>query len=318
MKTILIIGGAGYIGSHVTKQLSKKGYKTVVLDNLSRGHQEAVVAGDFIQGDMSDPVCLSQVMQNYNFDAVMHFAALTNIGESVVDPAKYYHNNVAATLTLLNAMRKHAIPIFIFSSSAAIFGEPLEKRITESHPCSPINPYGQTKLIVEKILVDYETAYSIRSCCLRYFNAAGGDPDKDIKYFPRKESNLIPLILKSIPDGQVSIYGTDYPTIDGTCVRDYVHILDLGDAHIAAMEQLFEGKASSRYNLGNGNGFSVKEVIAAAEKVTGRKISVAIGPRRPGDPPTLVADSAKARRELNWQPRYPSLEDMIQHAWDVR
>lgn len=318
MKKILVIGGAGYIGSHVNKLLGEKGYQTVVLDNLSRGNRGAVVSGELIEGDMSDPVLLSGVMKRYQFDAVMHFAALTDVGESFMNPTAYYKNNVSATLTVLDMMQKHQIPIFIFSSSAAIYGEPREETITEAHPCSPINPYGQTKLMVEQVLTDYGRAFGMRSSCLRYFNAAGGDPERKVRYFPRKESNLIPLILTRMKNGgSLTMNGTDYPTADGTCVRDYVHVMDLGHAHIAAMEHLLDGGPSTHYNLGNGKGFSIKEVIEAAEKIVGKKIPVTIGSRRPGDPPVLVANASKAAKELGWKPRYSSLEEMIRHAWNA-
>jgi len=316
-KIILVVGGAGYIGSHVNKLLKDAGYNTVVLDNLSRGNREAVLFGSFLQGDIADSACLDALFSSQKIDAVMDFAAFIDVGESMGDPLKYYRNNVGATVNLLEAMRRYDVKTFIFSSTAAIFGLPQQHKINESHPCMPINPYGRSKLMVEHILADLESTYGIKSSCLRYFNAAGGDPDGEIKYFPRKESNLIPLVLKNLknPSGALTIYGTDYPTADGTCIRDYIHINDLGSAHIAAMEQLFAGAPSSHYNLGNGEGFSVREVIAAAEKVTGLKVNVVEGDRRPGDPPILMADFSKARRELKWKPRFSSLETMISHAW---
>lgn len=316
-KWVLVTGGAGFIGSHVNKMLHLAGYETVVLDNLIRGNRKAVKNGVFIEGNVGDSTTLDSIFKSYPISAVMHFAALTDVGESVQDPLRYYQNNLANTLTLLDSMRRNGIKVFIFSSTAAIFGLPREKQITESHPCLPINPYGQSKLMVETTLQDCDRAYGIRACCLRYFNAAGGDPDGEIKNYKAKESNLIPIILRSLgkTEGAVTVFGTDYSTTDGTCIRDYIHVEDLARAHILAMEKLLNGAPSSQYNLGNGHGFSVREVIAAVEKVTAQHIKVIEGPRRPGDPPVLVASSEKAQRELNWHPQYPSLEDMIAHAW---
>ncbi len=317
-KKVLIIGGAGYIGSHVNHLLHKSGYDTIVLDNLSTGSKLALKHGLFIEGDMADTPLLDRVFKEYSIEAVMHFAAFIDVGESVGHPEKYYRNNVCNTLNLLNAMRRHSVNHFIFSSTAAIFGNPEKTPLDESHPCHPINPYGQSKLMVEKILHDFDHAYGLRSCCLRYFNAAGGDPDGAIKNYKKKESNLIPVILREIKKGNptVTIFGTDYPTHDGTCLRDYIHIMDLGNAHILAMEQLFAGKPSDHYNLGNGKGFSVSEVIRSAEEITGVKVNVINGARRPGDPPILLADSKKAHDLLGWEPKYPELETMIKHAWD--
>lgn len=318
-KTIFVVGGAGFIGSHVNKQLDAAGYKTIVLDNLSTGSQEAVTRGTFIKGDLADSSLLSEIFSCYPVDAVMHFAAFADVGESVLDPLKYYTNNVGNTLHLLNAMHKYRIKTLIFSSTASIFGLPEEDKITENHPKKPINPYGQSKLMVEQIINDAEKAYGMRSCALRYFNAAGGDPELEIKNFKKKENNLIPIILRNLRNGKHSaaIFGADYPTPDGTCIRDYIHILDLGKAHIRAMEQLFEGKPSCSYNLGNGRGFSVKEVIQTIEKVTGISIETTVEDRRPGDPPILMADSRKALQELGWHPQYPDIETMISHAWNA-
>jgi len=317
--TILIVGGAGFIGAHVAKMLETQGYRTIVFDNLSTGSEEAVIQSPFIKGDIGNRKDLENVFSSEKIDAVMHFAALTDVGASVTNPADYYHNNVAYTLNLLDSMVKHGVNSLIFSSSAAIFGTPQQIPMDENHPCSPINPYGQTKLMVETLLKDYDHAYGLKSSCLRYFNAAGGDPDGAIKYKKSKDTNLIPLILRCImQDTAISIYGTDYPTPDGTCIRDYIHIEDLGDAHIRAMTMLLNGGKSINFNLGNGNGFSVRDVIAAAERVVGRKIKTVEGPRRPGDPAILVADSKKAHRELGWQPKYPDLETMIAHAWNAR
>ena len=315
---ILVVGGAGFIGSHINEMLYRQGYQTIVLDNLSLGNQDVVKHGIFIKGDIADSELLDQLFTQYKIDAVMHFAAFKDVGESVKEPLKYYQNNVTNTLNLLAAMVRHQVKAFIFSSSASVYGMPHEGIVTEEHPCSPINPYGQTKLIVEKILKDFDQAYHLRSCSLRYFNAAGGDPKGIIKN-RTKDSNLIPIILRTIgyPDQAVTIFGTDYPTPDGTCIRDYIHIEDLGTAHIAAMSKLLNGAPSSCYNLGNGKGFSVREVIAAVEKVTGEKINVKEGARRPGDPSMLVASSSKAFEELGWKPAYTSLEDIIEHAWNA-
>lgn len=316
-QAIMIVGGAGYIGSHVNEMLYLKGYQTIVLDNLSHGSREAVLHGTFIEGDLSNPQLLDEIFSKYPIQAVMHFAALKNVGESVKEPLRYYENNVSNTLNLLSAMVKHRVNLMIFSSSAAIFGNPEKIPVEEEHPCSPINPYGSTKLFVENILRDFDQAYGIRFCSLRYFNAAGGDPEGKIKNYQKTDSNLIPVILRNILNGNptITLFGTDYPTPDGTCIRDYIHIEDLGTAHISALEKLMSGSSSSFYNLGNGKGFSVREVIAAAEKVTGKKIEVIEGERRAGDPPILIASSMKANRELNWEPKYSSLETIIKHAW---
>jgi UDP-glucose 4-epimerase len=317
-KTILITGGAGFIGSHVNKMLHSGGYTTIVLDNLSTGNRQAVTQGLFIEGDIGDLSLLDRLFTEHSIAAVMHFAASTDVGESVADPLKYYRNNVGATLNLLDAMRRHQVKNLIFSSSAAIFGIPQELSVSETHPCYPINPYGESKLIVERVLQDMDRANEIKFCCLRYFNAAGGDPEGQLKNYKRKETNLIPIILKSLQlQREVTIFGTDYPTPDGTCVRDYVHIEDLGAAHIMAMEQLLTGGPSTCYNLGNGQGFSVRQVIAAVQEVTGKSIRIIEGARREGDPPFLVANAQKAEKELGWQPRYPTLQAMIQHAWNA-
>lgn len=315
-KCILVVGGAGFIGSHVNEYLHRNGYDTVVLDNLSHGHQDAVRQGTFIQGDVGDGALLDKIFLSYPIDAVMHFAAFIDVGESVKDPLKYYINNVSNTMQLLDRMHQHGIKVFIFSSTAAIFGNPQEDCVNETHPCEPINPYGRSKLMVETILKDMSAAYDLNYCCLRYFNAAGGDPERILKNYKEKESNLIPLVLRSvIAPASVTIFGTDYPTQDGTAIRDYIHVMDLAAAHIQAMERLFEGNPSTCYNLGNGQGFSVKEVIETVQKVTGRSVKVIEGPRREGDPCKLVASSQKAMLELNWQPRYCSLETIIEDAW---
>lgn len=318
-KTILVVGGAGYIGSYVNHLLHKSGYETIVLDNLSTGNRAAVIEGTFINGDMGDRTLLDKIFSSHKIDAVMDFAAHTDVGESVKNPLKYYLNNVSNTLQLLKAMVDHHVKLFIFSSTASLYGHPKTRFITEQTPCDPMNPYGETKLVIENILRDLDTTGGLRYCSLRYFNAAGGDPEGKLKNYNRSSSNLIPRILHSIIEhnSTITINGTDYETPDGTCVRDYIHIADLASAHILAMEQLFSGGSSAYYNLGNGKGFSVREVIAAAEKATGKNLQVIEGPRRPGDPATTVADSQKAQRELGWKPQYPDLETIIAHAWQA-
>lgn len=318
-KCVLVVGGAGYIGSHVNKMLQHVGYNTIVLDNLSHGSIKTIPNTTFIQGDINDSSLLDSIFTTHHIDVVMHFAAFKDVGESVRDPLKYYKNNVSATVTLLEAMRRNQVDIFIFSSSAAIFGIPQNDYATEDTACNPINPYGQSKLMVEAILKDAHKAYGLRFCALRYFNVAGGDPEGLIKNFQAKESNLIPVVLRSVQNQtSISIFGTDFPTPDGTAIRDYIHVEDLGTAHILTMEKILDGTLPSQfYNLGNGRGFSVREVIAAAEKVTGKKVKYIENPRRPGDPATLLANSEKAKQELNWQLQYDSLEIMVEHAWNA-
>lgn len=319
-KTILIVGGAGYIGSHVNKRLHLAGFKTIVLDNLTRGNRDSVIQGQFVLGDTGSLKDLNHIFSTSKIDAVMHFAAHTAVGESVKNPAKYYHNNLINTLLLLETMVRHQVKIFIFSSTAAIFGLPqYNSPIKEDHPCIPINPYGQSKLMVEKILSDFDLAYNMKFCSLRYFNAAGGDPDGQIKHPKREENNIIPLIINNLlkEDASVTVFGNDYNTPDGTCIRDYIHVYDLALAHLSALEKLLNGSPSKSYNLGNGQGFSVMEVIHTIEKVTGHQINIQIGRRRQGDPPILLADSQKAKNELSWKPKFSDLESMIMHAWQA-
>lgn len=318
-KRVLIVGGAGYIGSHVNEMLHRQGYETVVLDNLSRGHAETVLRGDFIEGEMADRALLYEIFTKYKIDAVMHFAACMEVGESVEKPLLYYQNNVSNTITLLEAMHRHRVNIFIFSSSAAVYGEPEVECIGEDQSCAPINPYGQSKLMVEKILQDLSNSTDFQYCALRYFNAAGGDPLGELKNHRDRESNLIPIVLQQLKKGknQAYIFGTDYPTPDGTCIRDYIHIDDLGDAHISAMEALMEGAPSGSYNLGNGQGFSVREVLDVIEVVTGLNLEIIESDRRPGDPPVLVASSQKAKKELKWKPKYSKLDEIVKHAWEA-
>ena len=314
---VLVVGGAGYIGSHMVKRLGSEGIGATILDNLSSGRREAAVFGEFVEGDLGDRELLEHLFRSTEFDGVMHFAAHMEVGESVENPAKYYANNVAKTLALLDAMRAHAVGHFIFSSSAAVFGQPREPRIDENHPKNPINPYGRSKLMVEEILRDYGAAYGLKSVCLRYFNAAGADPEGQIGECHEPETHLVPLVLQAASGrrANVTVFGADHETADGTCVRDYVHVNDLCDAHLLALRALRNGASGSAYNLGNGDGFSVLEVIAAARKVTGVPIPVAQGPRRAGDPAILVSDSARARTELGWKPRHPELETIVAHAW---
>lgn len=319
-KTVLITGGAGFIGSHVNEALNEEGYNTIIIDNLSTGNRQTILHGTLIEGDIGDATLLDEIFSKYSIDAVMHFAAYIEVGESVNNPFKYYENNVSKTLVLLDAMCRHNVKSFIFSSSAAIFGEIQGDNVlvSEEFPKAPINPYGRSKLIVEQMLPDFDVAHGLKFCCLRYFNAAGGDPKGNIKSY-KKASNLIQIVLKQlqIPNGQVTIFGTDYPTHDGSGIRDYIHVMDISQAHIAAMKRLLAGGISVTYNLGNGKGYSVKEVIATAETVTGHNLNVIEGTRRPGDPASVVSDSTKAKNELNWNPNYPELETMIKHAWNA-
>ncbi len=314
---VLIVGGAGYIGSHVAKHLALQGMEPVVLDVLSRGSRAALKWGPFYEGSCGSRPILDRVFSENAIEAVMHFAAFAYVGESVERPDLYYGNNVAAALTLLDAMVAHGVRHFVFSSSCATFGEALSLPIDETHPQHPINPYGRTKLMVERILADYDRAFGLRSCVFRYFNAAGCDPEGEIGENHDPETHLIPLVLESLGGRgpAISIFGTDYPTPDGTCLRDYVHVNDLAEAHRLGLQKLLETGHSEDYNLGNGNGFSVREVVAAAERVTGLRASVIEKPRRPGDPPALVGSSAKARAILGWKPHYTDLEEIIRTAW---
>ena len=316
MSKVLVVGGAGYIGSHMVKMLGQQGCSVTTLDDLSSGHRDAVVCGDFVQGDMGDRAVLDTLLSQ-GFDAVMHFASFIQVGESVQEPAKYYQNNVTHTLTLLDAMRAHGVARFIFSSTAATFGEPQYSPIDERHPQQPINPYGRTKLMVEQVLADYEKAYGLSSVCLRYFNAAGADPEGQLGERHEPETHLIPLVLQAASGRRphIGVFGRDYDTPDGTCVRDYIHIQDLCSAHWLALQSLVGGASSQAYNLGNWQGFSVQEVIDTAQQVTGRPIAVVNGPRRAGDPARLVADSRLVRMKLGWQPRYAKLSTIVEHAW---
>ena len=315
---ILVVGGAGYIGSHMVKQLSLSNHEVITLDNLSCGYKDAVKYGELVVGDLGDKKVLNKLFSAHKFDAVMHFAAFIEVGESVINPAKYYQNNVSNTQVLLDAMIEHEIKYFIFSSTAAIFGEPDYTPIDEAHPQSPINPYGRTKLMVEQILEDYDAAYGLKSTCLRYFNAAGADPEGELGERHNPESHLVPLILQAASGRRddIKIFGQDYATEDGTCVRDYVHINDICEAHSLALAKMKNTDQSARYNLGNGKGFSVQEVIDCAKKVSGKDFTVIATDRRAGDPAVLVADSTLAKNELSWQPKFDQLETIIETAWN--
>ena len=316
MTKVLVVGGAGYIGSHMVKMLGQQGCSVTTLDDLSTGYRDAVLCGDFVHGDMGDRAVLDAVLSR-GFDAVMHFASCIQVGESVQQPAKYYQNNVVNTLTLLDAMRAHGVERFIFSSTAATFGEPQYSPIDERHPQHPINPYGRTKLTVEHVLADYEKAYGLRSVCLRYFNAAGADPEGQLGERHEPETHLIPLVLQAASGRRphIGVFGRDYDTPDGTCIRDYIHIEDLCSAHWLALQSLMNGAGNQAYNLGNGQGFSVQEVIDTAQQLTGRTITVVDGTRRAGDPSRLVADARNIRDALGWQPRYADLATIVEHAW---
>lgn len=315
--TVLVTGGAGYVGSHVVKELRAAGIPCVVLDNLVRGNRKLVLDAELIVGDVADSALVRQILSDYHVGAVMHFAAYAYVGESVEQPAKYYQNNVAATINLLNAMIHSDVKRIVFSSTCATYGLPEAIPMTEDHPQRPVNPYGATKLMVEGILRDLDKAYELKAVVLRYFNAAGADPSGKIGELHDPETHLIPLALQAaagLREG-VTIYGTDYPTPDGTCIRDYIHVTDLAQAHILGLRYLESGKPSDAFNLGNGNGFSVRMVIDVAAKITGRRIEWREAPRRPGDPSTLVGSAMKARRVLGWTPRVDTLEAIIETAW---
>lgn len=314
---ILVVGGAGFIGSHMVKQLGLSNCHLTTLDNLSNGHRDAVLYGDFVKGDLADKDLLKQLIQPGRFDAVMHFASFIQVGESVENPAKYYDNNVINTLNLLETMQSAGIKRFIFSSTAATFGQPQYTPIDEEHPQQPINPYGRSKLMVEHILQDFDRAYGLKSVCLRYFNAAGADPEVQLGERHEPETHLIPLVLQ-VASGKktnISIFGRDYDTPDGTCIRDYIHVSDLCDAHGLALTSLMQGGCSQQYNLGNGNGYSVQEVIESAQRVTGKVIATVDAPRRDGDPERLVADASKAKKVLGWKPHFTALDDIVRHSW---
>ncbi len=315
---IFVTGGAGYIGSHMVAALAEKGFDILVYDNLSTGHADALVAGKLVVGDLGDAQLLGSTLHDFQPDAVMHFAAFIQVGESVREPLSYYRNNTMNALGLLEAVTKEGIKHFIFSSTAAVYGNPERVPITEDQTLHPINPYGSSKAFVEKILEDVSHAGDFQYVSLRYFNAAGADPLNRIGERHDPETHLIPLILKAAKGERESlaIHGTDYPTPDGTCIRDYIHVTDLADAHVKALEYLFSGGKSDVFNCGYGHGYSVREVVNAARAVTGINFPVKEAGRREGDPPVLVADNSKIKRTLNWQPRYDDLHLIINTAWE--
>ncbi|HAK60357.1 MAG TPA: UDP-glucose 4-epimerase GalE [Nitrospiraceae bacterium] len=314
---IVVTGGAGYIGSHVVRALGEQGHEVLIYDNLSKGHRDAVLHGELVVGDLADTSKLEKVFGRFQPVAVMHFAALIEVGESVREPATYYRNNVANTLNLLSVMLSYGVRSFIFSSSAAVYGNPQNVPISEQEPLSPINPYGRSKVFVEKVLEDMSASQGMRYVSLRYFNAAGAEEEGRIGEHHDPESHLIPLTLKAAKGerSSIKIFGVDYPTPDGTCIRDYVHVSDLAEAHILSLEHLADGSESRIFNCGYGHGFSVRQVVETAIKVTGIEIRVEEVGRRPGDPPVLVAESTRLRQDLGWNPRHDDLEDIIRTAW---
>jgi UDP-glucose-4-epimerase GalE len=314
---VLVTGGAGYIGSHTVRRLLAGGHDVTVFDNLSAGHRRAVPADRLVVGDLGDPAAVDAALAGRGIEAVVHFAAYCYVGESVTDPGKYYQNNTVNALALLDACRRHGVTRFVFSSTCATYGVPTAVPITEREKQLPINPYGNTKLAVERALADYAAAHGFGTCALRYFNASGASPDGDIGEDHDPETHLIPLVLQ-VALGQrshIDVFGTDYPTPDGTCVRDYIHVDDLADAHVRALAAVRPGEALA-YNVGVGRGYSVREVVRTAEEVTGKPIAVREGPRRPGDPAELVADASLVRRELGWSPRYTDLRAVVATAWN--
>jgi len=314
---ILVTGGAGYIGSHMVQVLAARGDEVTVLDDLSTGHADAVRAGNFVRGDIADTPATAALLKKNRIEAVIHFAASSLVGESVADPLKYYTRNVGGTAALLRAMRDAGTERIVFSSTAAVYGNPVRQPIDEAHPTQPVNPYGSTKLAVERMLSECGTAYGLRAASLRYFNAAGADAQAGLGERHDPETHLIPLVLRAAAKGTaVSVFGNDYPTRDGTCVRDYIHVADLCDAHVRALDWLARNKAYECFNLGNGDGATVLEVIEAARRVTGKPIAINHAPRRAGDPPSLVADAAKAQRVLGWKPQRAAVETIVRDAWD--
>ena len=315
---VLVTGGAGYIGSHACKALSAAGFVPVTYDSLVTGYKEAVKWGPLEIGDTKDRSRLAAIIKKYEPSAVMHFAAHIAVGESVTDPGKYYDNNLAGSLSLLEVMREHGPDKIVFSSTAAVYGDPVTSPISEDHPKNPINPYGFSKYAVEVMLKDFASAHKIRSVALRYFNAAGADPDDEIGEGHDPETHLIPIVLE-VATGKrdrLLIFGDEYPTPDGTCVRDYVHVGDLADAHVKAMTYMGFNDGAAAFNLGNGTGFSVREIVAVARQITGRDIKTVVTAPRDGDSAVLVADYSLAAKKLNWQPQFTSVEDQVQHAWN--
>jgi UDP-glucose-4-epimerase GalE len=313
---VLVTGGAGYIGSHAAKALAAAGRRVVIYDNLSEGHREATLGADLVVGDTRDVSLLRSVIASRGVSAVMHFAAWAAVGESVRDPAGYYSNNVEGTLSVLRAMAEEGVRSFVFSSTCAVFGEPVEVPLIESHPTRPVNAYGETKLAIERALPHYERAYGIHSICLRYFNAAGADPEGELGEDHRPERHLIPLALEAVSGGApLQVFGDDYPTPDGTCLRDYIHVTDLALAHQLALDRLEREPRSSIYNLGNGRPFSVRDVLQSVARVTGLEVPFTVAPRRPGDPAVLYATNARIQAELGWAPRFAEPDRIIETAW---
>ena len=317
MTNILVIGGAGYIGSHCCKMLKAAGKNPIVLDNLSRGNEKNLRFGTHYIGDLSDKALLKKIFEKENIDAVMHFAAYAYVGESVKHPAMYYENNVIKTIQLLDAMVENDVKNIIFSSTCASYGHPQAEIIDELHPQLPINPYGQSKLMIEKVIKDYHHAYDLNYVIFRYFNAAGCDPDGEVGEDHDPETHLIPLILEAAmdPNRSITVFGTDYDSPDGTCIRDYIHVNDISEAHIRGLD-LLKNDQSDIFNLGNGSGFSVKQIIDVAKKVTEKPINVIYGERREGDPAKLVGSNVKANKLLNWKPKFDNIEAIVQTAWN--
>jgi UDP-glucose-4-epimerase GalE len=315
-RAVLVTGGAGYIGSHAAKALHRAGYAVVVYDSLVAGHRGAVKYGRLVEGDIADVALVRETLRRHDVFAVMHFAAFLDVGESVREPARYYRNNVGGALSVLEAMAAESVGHFVFSSTCATYGEPIETPIAETHPQNPINAYGETKLAVERALPHLERAHGTRWVALRYFNAAGADPDGELGEDHSPEIHVIPRAIEAVSGGPgLQVFGDDYPTPDGTCLRDYIHVADLADAHVRALEAVAETGKSGAYNLGTGHPHSVREVIGAVERVTGRKVPWTLAPRRPGDPAILYAASHKAQRELRWTPRFGDLETIVRTAW---
>jgi UDP-glucose-4-epimerase GalE len=316
-RRILVTGGAGYIGSHTVRLLLERGYDVAVVDNLSKGYRHNVPTGLLYEMDIADTSALTELMRQLKTEAVVHFAAFIAVGESMVEPERYFVNNVTGSLSLLSAMHSAGVKHIVFSSTAAVYGNPHAVPILETFPIQPMNPYGESKVMVETLLGWFDRIHHLTSVCLRYFNAAGGSPDGSLGEQHEPETHLIPLILRAVLTGKpVTVFGVDYDTPDGTCIRDYIHVLDLAEAHILALEHLLGGGPSDQFNVGTGSGHSVMEVIRAVEEVTGQKVPLVMGTRRAGDPASLVASSAKLRTKLGWQPRSSELKTIVQHAWD--
>jgi UDP-glucose-4-epimerase GalE len=316
-RAVLVTGGAGYIGSHAAKRLQRAGYRVVVLDNLVAGHRAAVKFGEFVEGDIGDTPAVRDALRRHEISAVMHFAAFLDVGESVRDPAKYFRNNVAGALSVLEAMAAESVTRLVFSSTCATYGEPIQTPIAETHPQHPINSYGESKLAIERALPHFARAHGLRWVALRYFNASGADPDGDIGEDHSPEIHLIPRAIEAATGGRgLQVFGDDYPTPDGTCLRDYIHVTDLADAHVKALASIADGGPSSAFNLGTGQPHSVREVIDTVARVTGRAVPWTLAPRRPGDPAVLYAAAHKARAELGWTPALGDLETIVRTAWD--